>query len=359
MASEIASDYAAHKKQMKSLTLDGVIETVIACDKATKILSNTEKFQLITQQKSENLYSVMRRLTLAFDEYKIGDPDDQKAKLRILKRRFCEAASLPESVRQSIRHCQDLDDVVACASEDMALLEQNKLVYNNQSHGGANHVPATQNLSQQRPFFQQKGKGGYKGSFQQQPQQVQWRQQQFSTSNKTFFQPQQPQQNVSFQHQQQPRPLMQQQPLLQQQQQPRPLMQQQQLHFAPSRQQQQFDLGLSSNHQGEINALSQQRVFTSPGSSVQRAPTNFEFQSENKQVMICLRCRVLSDHRGPSCPYFKFCSYCGAEGHSDYEHKNGLAKLETGQPQQLQQQQQMPQPQQSAQQQAPAQQSGR
>ena len=137
----------------------------------------------------------------------------------------------------------------------------------------------------------------------------------------------------------------------QHQQQPQPLMQQQQLHFAPSRQQQQF-------HTGEINAVSQRRIFTSPGNSVTRAPTNFEFQDENKQVMVCLRCRVLSDHRGPNCPYFKFCSYCVCEGHSDYDHKNGLAKLDAGQqqPQQLPQQPAPQLPQQLPQRQAPAQQ---
>ena len=52
MASDIASDYAAHKKQMKTLTLDGVIAAVSTCDKASKILSNNEKFSLITLEKN-------------------------------------------------------------------------------------------------------------------------------------------------------------------------------------------------------------------------------------------------------------------------------------------------------------------
>ena len=235
----------------------------------------------------------------------------------------------------------------------MAQFEKDKQTYNQQSHGCTQLVPTTQSFApgQQRSFFQQKGKNNYKGNFQQQPQQVRWQQQQFSAPNQASFQQQQPQQ-PPLQQQQQPRPLMQ-----QQQQQPQPLLQQQQLNFAPSRQQQQFDAGFTSN-QGQINAVSQQRVFTSPDSSVARAPTNFEFQSENKQVVVCLRCRVLSDHRGPNCPYFKFCSYCAREGHSDYEHKNGLIKLDAGQqqPQQLPQQPPRQLPQQLPQQQTPAQQ---
>ena len=62
----------------------------------------------------------MKRLENAFFDYHIGDPSDHKAKLRIIKKQFCIAASLSQQVIDRVRHCQDLDDVVICANEDLA-----------------------------------------------------------------------------------------------------------------------------------------------------------------------------------------------------------------------------------------------
>ena len=315
MASDIASAYAAHKKQMKTITLDGVLEAVSACDKASKILSDNEKFSLITLEKGEDYYSVMRRLETAYSDYNIGDPTDVKAMLRVLKKRFCEAVSLPHSVRQAIRHCQDLDDVVACANEDMAKLQADIQLYQAQTRANDFHEPALQNFGQNRGFNQQKGHK-FRGNNQQRNNSYQWQQQ---PQQQQASLPQQ-QQQLSHQQQvlpQQHRMVPQQQQLMPHQhqfmqQQPRPLMQLQLQRF-PQQQ-------LQQSHQGEINAVTQQRVFASPDASVPRAPTGFEHARENRDILMCTRCRVMSHHSRQSCPNHKFCSMCRSEGHSDYEH---------------------------------------
>ena len=65
----------------------------------------------------------MTRIENSFSDYQIGDPSDTKAKLRVIKQQFCVAASLPQHIRDNIRHCGDLDDVVVCVIEDMAKLK--------------------------------------------------------------------------------------------------------------------------------------------------------------------------------------------------------------------------------------------
>ena len=70
--------------------------------------------------------------------------------------------------------------------------------------------------------------------------------------------------------------------------------------------------------QGQVNSFSQDRP--SPDPSLPRAPTGFEYDRALKHVLICLRCRVLGQHRSNTCPYRKFCSYCQKENHTDAEH---------------------------------------
>ena len=296
MSSELASDYAAHKKHIRSLTVDNILNAVAACDKASTLFTNSEKFSLICRGANESLFSLMRRLESGFIDYKIGDPKDLKAKLRVIKKRFCEAANLPQSIQQSIRHCNDLDDVVVCANEDLAKIEKEKQEFQNQS------MPASsgQNFNQQRQFGQ-KNHGGFKQNYQSRPQ---WQQQQ---------QQQQPQRQ-----QQQYRPLMQQNPRQQQQQ------------------------------GGEINAMAPQRVYTSPDPSLPRAPTDFERQRENKEILICLRCRIMGSHSWKNCEFFKYCSMCACEGHTDFEHRKvaqGQSAAASRDRPQQQQQQQLAQPQ--------------
>ena len=305
MSSDLASDFAAHKKHRK-LTLENILNAVEACDKASTLFTNSEKFSLITRGQSESLFSLMRRLESGFIDYKIGDPKDLKAKLRILKKRFCEAANLPNSVQQSIRNCTDLDDVVVFATEDLAKLEKDKQELQSQS------MPLNNAQNFQQRQFGQKNHGGFKQNFQSRPQ---WPQQQ-----------QAPQR---------------------QQQQHRPLMQQNLGQQQNGAQQQQG---------GEINAMVQPRVYTSPDPSLPRAPTNFERQRENKEIMVCLRCRIMDSHRAKDCEYFKYCSLCSVEGHTDFEHRkvaegqsaaagrNGLQQQQRAQPQQIQPQQARPQP---------------
>ena len=120
MAGVLGPGYAVHSRKMESISLDGVLEAVKACDKESSLLTGSEKFHAIVQGQGESRFSLMKRLENAFFDYQIGDPSDHRAKLRIIKKQFCIAASLPQQVIDNVRHCQDLDDVVICANEDLA-----------------------------------------------------------------------------------------------------------------------------------------------------------------------------------------------------------------------------------------------
>ena len=55
---------------------------------------------------------------------------------------------------------------------------------------------------------------------------------------------------------------------------------------------------------------------------VTRAPRGFERFKRHGNKLMCAKCRRL-DHQKESCCYAAFCSYCGKEGHSDKNHRNG------------------------------------
>ena len=88
MGEELASSYAAHSRRMKPITLTGVFDAVMACDKASTVLTNSEKFQNIRQGQGEDFHSLMKRIENSFSDYQIGDPSDAKAKLRVIKNSF-------------------------------------------------------------------------------------------------------------------------------------------------------------------------------------------------------------------------------------------------------------------------------
>ena len=123
LSSELGPSYAPYSRKMGTISLDGVFTAVKSCDKESSLLTGSEKFHGIMQGPIENRFSLMKRLENAFLDYQIGDPSDHKAMLRIVRKQFCIAASLPPQVVDNVRHCQDLDDVVICANEDMARIE--------------------------------------------------------------------------------------------------------------------------------------------------------------------------------------------------------------------------------------------
>ena len=107
--------------------------------------------------------------------------------------------------------------------------------------------------------------------------------------------------------------------------------QQQQQRFLPQQQQQRFQqqrLPQQQQHtthqtqqppnDGSINLVSHPR--TSPPPGTPRAPNGMEHDRQNRDTLICLRCRVMNSHKANTCPYRKYCSSCTTEGHTDYEH---------------------------------------
>ena len=56
---------------------------------------------------------------------------------------------------------------------------------------------------------------------------------------------------------------------------------------------------------------------------VTRAPRGFERFKRNRNKLMCVKCRRW-DHQKENCCYTAFCSYCGKEGHSDKNHRNGV-----------------------------------
>ena len=56
---------------------------------------------------------------------------------------------------------------------------------------------------------------------------------------------------------------------------------------------------------------------------VTRAPRGFETFKRNRNKLMCVKCRRW-DHQKENCCYTAFCSYCGKEGHSDKNHRNGV-----------------------------------
>ena len=123
LSSELGPSYAPYSRKMEPISLDGVFAAVKSCDKESSLLTGSEKFHGIMQGPNESRFSLMKRLENAFVDYQMGDPSDYKAMLRIVRKQFCIAASLPPQVVDNVRHCQDLDDVVICANEDMASIE--------------------------------------------------------------------------------------------------------------------------------------------------------------------------------------------------------------------------------------------
>ena len=225
MAGVLGPGYAVHSRKMESISLDGVLEAVKACDKESSLLTGSEKFHAIVQGQGESRFSLMKRIENAFLDYQIGDPSDHRAKLRIIKKQFCIAASLPQQVIDNVRHCQDLDDVVICANEDLAKMETEQ---------------------KQRPDVQ--ALSGFS--------------------------------KAGCPNSQMPR----------------------------------------VTHAGDILAVT--AVRPSPDPSLSRAPSGYEYDRANREVLVCLRCRLVNQHKANFCPYEKFCSYCQQENHTDLEHMN-------------------------------------
>ena len=353
MNGPIGSNYAAHSRLMKSITIKGVFDAIRACDKASKLLTNIEKFNLIKREGSEDLFSLMRRLSSAYVDYNIGDVTDEKTMLRVVKNRFCDAASLPQIVRDNLRHCTSLDDTVIFANEDLTKIAKETQM---QQHSQG-IFPSASGHQQQRPFFQNKGKGSFKGNFQPKHFNQNWRQPQPSSG----YMPQQ----QSWQ----PQPLQQQGPLplMQQQVQPLAHIQPQQHNFGRQsqhwqqlqqpqqsqqpqhvQQQQHNILSLPQQNHGHINSinLSVPPPTAQPGlpptappvgpasalaaPAAARAPTGFEHNPSNKEILVCLRCRVLRDHSHFQCKNRKFCSECQREGHTNFEHRDVLDGMNGG-----------------------------
>ena len=74
------------------------------------------------------------------------------------------------------------------------------------------------------------------------------------------------------------------------------------------------------SHAGDILTVAAGRP--SPHPYLSRAPSGFEYDRANCEVLVCLRCRLLGQHKANSCPFEKFCSYCQQENHTDLEHMN-------------------------------------
>ena len=219
IASSLGPSYATHSRGMDVTSLNGVLKALIGCDQMSNLLTKNEKWERIRQAPNEDLYSVMRRLESAYEDYQIGDLRDKRARLRIIREQFCHAASLPAHISNNLRHCQDLQDMVFIAIEDL-------------------------------------------------------RKQQWQQHNT---------QNVA-----------------------------------------------SSN----VNSMTTNRP--TPDSNWPRAPTAFEFDHNNKDILVCLRCRLINQHKANGCPYKKFCSNCQIEGHTDYEHRKVVQAMDARHPNDLQ-----------------------
>ena len=70
---------------------------------------------------------------------------------------------------------------------------------------------------------------------------------------------------------------------------------------------------------GDIHAVNNFRP--GPDPALPRAPTGFEFDPNNKDILLCLRCRLINQHRSRDCQYRKYCSECQIDGHTNYEHR--------------------------------------
>ena len=54
-----------------------------------------------------------------------------------------------------------------------------------------------------------------------------------------------------------------------------------------------------------------------------RAPRGFERFKQHRDKLMCVKCRRW-DHQKENSGYAAYCSYCGIEGHSDKNHRNGV-----------------------------------
>ena len=272
MSSTIGPNYTTHCIFVDTTSISGVLQALKACNKTAALFSKSERFSKMSWGSREDLPSFAQRVENTHDLYGLTDPDDKKARLRLIKEQFCKGANLPSFIRDNIRHCQTVDDAVIIAMEDLEKIRQKQRQKRN-----ANSIqpPHTQQQQQQQRIAPR--------GLAQQMQQPQ--------RQRTFYP------NLQQRAPQQP----QQQHVLQQPQ-PQPTT-----HY-----------GQPSLNDGPICMVSHPRSPPPPGTA--RAPHGMERDPRYRDILICLRCRVMNSHRANACPNKKYCSSCLREGHTDYEH---------------------------------------
>ena len=310
ISSSLCDKYSTHATGKDVYSIDGVLDALRACDTISRLLNNHERFVKTLPGLNDDEASYMTRVACNHDTLKIGQPDGSK-RIRTIIQQFSDGLNLPKHIANMVRYCQTLDDAVATTMEELNRMKKQNPAQ--QQHNGYNHMQQQPRQQQQQQqtlhFFNKRFNPQQQQQQQQRPQQQQYSRQ----GQRGFFS--NGRQNAQ-QMQQQPSMLQQQQPMPQQQQQQQSMLHQQQ-NMRQQQQQQQPN--------NTVNVVSGPP--TSPPAHLMRAPHGFERDPNNREVMVCTRCRVIGEHRRPMCPYRKFCSLCSCETHTDYEHKNVVQSM--------------------------------
>ena len=119
IGSEVGSPYATHSQSRDTSTLEGVVESLVACDRVSGLLGKYGRFKAKLPGSKEKIPQFVQRLANHYDSNGLGEPGDDKGRLRAIIDQLCHGAQLPASIKKSLRHCQTLDDVILVTMEEM------------------------------------------------------------------------------------------------------------------------------------------------------------------------------------------------------------------------------------------------
>ena len=158
MSSTIGPNYTTHCIFVDTTSISGVLQALKACNKTATLFSKSERFSKMSWGSREDLPSFAQRVENTHDLYRLTDPNDKKARLRLIKEQFCRGANLPSFIRDNIRHCQTIDDAVIIAMEDLEKIRQKQRQKQNANSTQSPHRQQQQQITQQprrqqhRPF---------------------------------------------------------------------------------------------------------------------------------------------------------------------------------------------------------------
>ena len=360
--------YTSELENNATITMTTVMETLKRCDREWSEKTNNQKWNSITKQPDESMYSFCRRVKTAYDNYNVGEGGNELQKEKLIKERVIKGADLPEDVALTAFMCTDIERL---PSYIQTVMDNRKLQTPMRT---TSQLPKWRQQSQQQQSFAQQQSVPQQPQQQYQRPQMQNPSQQYQQQRARQQQPRGRPPYQQMQYQYQPPPPYQQFPGQQQthmrqqaqRQQPLPALLQQVRHPPPPRQAPQFPPRQQMQYQTApkqyqnqaLRVEQQQQTLTAQQQPHQtqeqqhqqpsmeqleksvatiqittdfseRAPTDFEKRPENHQIEVCTRCRrIQSGHRSINCTFPAFCSMCQYEGHTDREHYKHIMALQ-------------------------------